>query len=51
MEEELLEEKKPKNVVTILFDGMGSYILDKHLTKDSFFIKNKYYKGNYRKYS
>ena len=37
--DKLLEEKKPKNVVTILFDGMGSYILDKHLTKDSFFIK------------
>lgn len=40
--DQLLEEKKPKNVITILFDGMGSYILDKHLDKDSFFIKNKF---------
>ncbi len=40
--DKILEEKKPKNVVTILFDGMGSYILDKHLDKDSFFMKNKY---------
>ncbi|MCR5483922.1 MAG: HAD hydrolase-like protein [Bacilli bacterium] len=39
--DKILEEKKPKNVVTILFDGMGSYILDKHLNKDSFFMKNK----------
>ena len=37
----LLEEKKPKNVVTILLDGMGNSLLDKHLTKDSFFIKNR----------
>lgn len=40
--DKLLEEKKPKNVITILFDGMGSYILDKHLDKASFFMKNKY---------
>lgn len=37
----LLEEKKPKNVVTILLDGMGNSLLDKHLTKDSFFIRNR----------
>lgn len=37
----LLEEKKPQNVVTILLDGMGNSLLDKHLTKDSFFIKNR----------
>lgn len=37
----LLEEKNPKNVVTILLDGMGNSLLDKHLTKDSFFIKNR----------
>ena len=39
--DKLLEEKKPKNVVTILLDGMGNSLLDKHLTKDSFFIKNR----------
>lgn len=37
----LLNEKQPKNVVVILFDGMGSRILDRTLNKDSFFIKNK----------
>lgn len=37
----LLNEKQPKNVVVILFDGMGSKILDRTLDKDSFFIKNK----------
>ena len=39
--DELLEEKKPKNVICILFDGMGSNIIDKVLEKDSFFIKNR----------
>lgn len=38
----ILEEIKPKNVVVILFDGMGSRILDRILEKDSFFIKNRY---------
>ena len=37
----LLEEKKPKNVVTILCDGMGSNIMDRNLDKDSFLIKNR----------
>ena len=37
----LLNEKQPKNVVVMLFDGMGSRILDRTLEKDSFFIKNK----------
>lgn len=37
----LLNEKQPKNVVVMLFDGMGSRILDRILDKDSFFIKNK----------
>lgn len=37
----LLNEKQPKNVVVILFDGMGSRILDRTLDKDSFFIRNK----------
>ena len=39
--DELLEEKKPKNVLTILFDGMGSNILDRVLDKDDFLIKNR----------
>ena len=32
----LLEEYKPKNVVTILCDGLGSNILDRTLDTDSF---------------
>ena len=39
--DKMLEEKQPKNVVIILFDGMGSRILDRTLSKESFFIKNK----------
>ncbi len=39
--DKLLEEKQPKNVVVILFDGMGSRILDRALAKDSFFIRNR----------
>lgn len=39
--DDLLEEKQPKNVVVILFDGMGSLIIDDILKKDDFFIKNK----------
>lgn len=39
--DELLEKKQPKNVVVILFDGMGSKILDRVLTKNDFFIKNR----------
>lgn len=38
--DKLLEEKQPKNVVVILFDGMGSRILNRTLEKDDFFIKN-----------
>ena len=37
----ILEEYKPKNVVTILCDGMGSIIMDRMLDKDSFLIKNR----------
>lgn len=37
----LLEEYKPKNVVTILCDGMGSNILDRTLSNESFFIRNR----------
>lgn len=39
--DKLLNEKKPKNVVTILCDGMGSNILDRTLEEDSFLIKNR----------
>ena len=39
--DKLLNEKQPKNVVVILFDGMGSRILDRTLSKESFFIKNR----------
>ncbi|MDD3341671.1 MAG: alkaline phosphatase family protein [Bacilli bacterium] len=39
--DKILEERKPKNVVTILFDGMGSRILDRTLSQDSFLIQNR----------
>ena len=39
--DKVLDEYKPKNVVTILCDGMGSNILDNILDKDSFLIKNR----------
>lgn len=39
--DKILEEKKPQNVVTILFDGMGSKIMDNILSKESFLRKNK----------
>ncbi len=42
--DKILDEKKPKNVILFLFDGMGSNILDRNLDKDSFFIKNRYKK-------
>ena len=38
--DKLLSEKNPKNVVVILFDGMGSKILKRNLDNDAFFIKN-----------
>lgn len=40
--DEILNEYKPKNVIVILFDGMGSKILNRTLNKDDFFIKNMY---------
>ena len=40
--DKILEENKPDNVVLILLDGMGANLLDRALTPDSFFIKNKY---------
>ena len=39
--DKILEEYKPKNVVTILCDGMGSNIMDRALDKDMFLIKNR----------
>ena len=39
--DEILEKKHPKNVVTILCDGMGSNIMDRMLSIDSFLIKNR----------
>jgi len=39
--DELLEVKKPKNIVTILCDGMGSKIIDRALEKNSFLIENR----------
>lgn len=40
--DKILDTKKPKNVVVILFDGMGSRILDRVLDENSFFIRNRY---------
>lgn len=40
--DKMLEKKQPSNVIIMLFDGMGSRILDRTLNKNSFFIKNKY---------
>ena len=38
--DEVLERVKPKNVVVILFDGMGYNILNRNLDKDSFLVKH-----------
>ena len=38
--DKLLEERKPKNVVTILCDGMGYNILNRTLNEDDFLRKN-----------
>ena len=39
--DKILEEYQPKNVVTILCDGMGSIIMDRMLARNSFLIKNR----------
>ena len=39
--DDILEEYHPKNVVTILCDGMGSNIIDRILKKDDFLIINR----------
>lgn len=38
--DKILEEKKPKNVVTILYDGMGANILKRTLNENDFLVKN-----------
>src|SRR5574344_1067998 len=40
--DKILENKKPDNVIVILYDGMGSRIIKKILNKDDFFIKSQY---------
>lgn len=40
--DKILEEKKPKNVVTILCDGMGSKFLNDYLNKEDFLNKYLY---------
>lgn len=39
--DKILEEKKPENLILILFDGMGSRILKKNLSENSFLIKKQ----------
>lgn len=39
--DKILSEKNPKNVVLMLFDGLGSRILDTVLDKDSFLLKHR----------
>ena len=39
--DKILDEYQPKNVVTILCDGMGSNIIDRMLDSESFLIKNR----------
>lgn len=39
--DELLQEKKPENVILLVIDGLGSKALDKFLNKDDFLIKKR----------
>ena len=39
--DEILERDNPKNVIVILFDGMGANILNRTLDNNSFFRENK----------
>ena len=39
--DKILQDKKPDNVILILLDGLGSIILENHLSKSDFLIKNK----------
>ena len=38
--DDILNNKKPRNVVVILYDGLGFNIMNRHLDKDSFLVKN-----------
>lgn len=38
--DKILNKKNPKNVIVILYDGMGKNILERCLTSGDFFIKN-----------
>lgn len=38
--DDILREKSPRNVIVILFDGMGSKLLKNKLNKDSFLLKH-----------
>ena len=40
--DEVLEKEKPKNVVIILCDGMGSNILDRTLNYGDFLLEHKF---------
>ena len=39
--DKILDEYKPKNVITILCDGMGSNIMDRALGENAFLVKNR----------
>ncbi len=39
--DEILERKQPKNVIVMLFDGMGDNILRRTLTEDDFFLRHR----------
>ena len=39
--DEILEEKKPENIILFLCDGLGSKILDRILDKNCFLIQNR----------
>lgn len=40
--DDILNQKKPRNVILLLCDGMGYNILNKYLNKNDFLIKNLY---------
>lgn len=37
--DQILNERKPRNIAIMLFDGMGTSILDKHISKNAFLQK------------
>ena len=39
--DDILSQKNPENIILILFDGLGSRILDKILNKESILLKNR----------